>query len=62
MGSHPVLARSGVAPPAPYPAAGDNDAPRAAPPHECPDSDMDSLDAQAKDMERQFKEWRSMDR
>jgi TonB family protein len=59
---NPFAWRGGAAPPAPYPAAGDNDAPRAAPPHECPDNDMDSLDAQAKDMERQFKEWRSMDR
>ncbi len=48
-------------PPAPPTAPDDAPAPRAsAPSAECPDAAPDSIEAEEKDMERQFKEWGSL--
>jgi len=51
------FAQNGGPPPAPAPSP----AARAATQPECPDTGPDSIEAEEKDMERQFKEWRSMD-
>jgi len=48
-------------PPRPHANANDSDVPRSAsPPTECPDAGPDSIEAEEKDMERQFKEWGSL--
>jgi len=48
-------------PPRPHADADYADAPRSAsPPTECPDAGPDSIEAEEKDMERQFKEWGSL--
>ncbi|MHB8982467.1 energy transducer TonB family protein [Thiobacillus sp.] len=53
------FAWDGSSPQRPAPAPQENTA-RGAPPTECPDAGPDSLEAEEKDMERQFKEWGSL--